>query len=128
MSNIWIVDDDAEMRGAVELMLKVLEHQPQGFSNAPAAAEGLLSGPAPDVMLVDVNMPEVSGLDLVEFIRRRGQWKELCVLMLSTEASDVTVDRALRLGADGYITKPVTIEELERSLRSAREKRRKGVI
>ena len=46
--------------------------------------------------------------------------------MLSTEAADVTVDRAMKLGADGYISKPVTIEELEKALNSAFRKHQKG--
>ena len=46
--------------------------------------------------------------------------------MLSTEAADVTVDRALALGADGYITKPVTLEELESAVSQAIEKHGKG--
>ena len=46
--------------------------------------------------------------------------------MLSTEAADVTVDQAMALGADGYVTKPATVEELERALGAAIRKRRKG--
>ena len=61
-------------------------------------------------------MPEVSGLDMLEFVRRRKEWNDLPILMLSTEAADVTVDKALTLGADGYVSKPVTIEELEKAI------------
>jgi DNA-binding response OmpR family regulator len=46
--------------------------------------------------------------------------------MLSTEAADVTVDKAMKLGADGYVTKPVTIEELERAMVKALQKHQKG--
>jgi DNA-binding NarL/FixJ family response regulator len=48
--------------------------------------------------------------------------------MLSTEAADVTVDKALELGADGYVSKPVTIEELEKALNAAFEKHQKGLL
>ena len=128
MSEIWIVDDDAEMLGAVELMLKVLGQETRGFPGAREAAQALLSGRCPELMVVDINMPEISGLDLVEFVRRRAEWGRLPIVMLSTEAGDVTVDRAMRLGADAYVTKPVTIEELERALDAALEKRKKGVL
>lgn len=128
MSEIWVVDDDDDMLGAVQLMLKVLGHQTRGFLGAREAARALLSGQCPKLMVVDINMPEVSGLDLVEFVRRRGEWSRLPLVILSTEAADVTVDRAMVLGADIYITKPVMIEELERALSSALEKRKKGVI
>jgi two-component system, chemotaxis family, chemotaxis protein CheY len=79
-------------------------------------------------MLLDINMPEVSGLDLLEFLRRRKEWKDLPILMLSTEAADVTVDKAMKLGADGYVTKPVTIEELEKAMTAALQSHPKGII
>jgi DNA-binding response OmpR family regulator len=73
-------------------------------------------------MILDINMPEVSGLDLLEFLRRRAEWKNLPVIMLSTEAADVTVDKAMKLGANGYVTKPITIEELEQAINAALQK------
>ncbi len=126
MRTIWIVDDDEDMGHAIQLMLKLIRFEPQGFLSARAAAQALLAGKSPDLMLLDINMPEVSGLDLLEFIRRRPDWSHLPIVMLSTEAADVTVDRAIALGADGYITKPVTIEELEGAVNSAIEKHGKG--
>ena len=128
MSTIWIVDDDVEMLGAVQLMLQVLRHDVRGFPQARIAAQALLAGQSPELMLLDINMPEVTGLDLLEFVRRRPEWSRMPIVMLSTEAADVTVDKALTLGADGYITKPVTVEELERAVASALEKRKKGVM
>jgi DNA-binding response OmpR family regulator len=70
-------------------------------------------------MVLDINMPEVSGLDLLEFLRRRQEWKGLPIIMLSSEATDVMVDRALEMGADSYVMKPVTIEELEKAMDTA---------
>lgn len=127
-SNVWIVDDDAEMIGAITLMLRVIDCAATGFPGARKAAQALLAGECPDLMILDINMPEVSGLDLLEFIRRRREWEQLPIVMLSTEAADITVDRALALGADGYVTKPVTLEELEQALGSAHQKRKKGTL
>ncbi len=127
MSTIWIVDDDDEMSGAIQLMLRVMEYEAFIFSSARKAAQALLGGRHPDLMLLDINMPEVSGLDLLEFVRRRAEWKHVPVLMLSTEAADDTVDKALALGADGYVTKPVTLDELGRAMNSALQKRQKGM-
>src|SRR5512138_1853164 len=126
MNRIWVVDDDAEMMGAIQLMLKVIGCETHGYPSARLAAQALLAGHSPDLMILDINMPEVSGLDLLEFVRRRPEWRHLPILMLSTEAADVTVDRALQLGANGYVTKPVTMEELERALASALHNSRKG--
>ncbi len=126
MKNVWIVDDDDEMARAIQLMLKLIDCEALGFVDARTAAHALLAGRRPDVILLDINMPEVSGLDLLEFLRRRPEWKNLPVVMLSTEAADVTVDKAMKLGADGYVTKPVTIDELEKAMDLALQKRRKG--
>jgi CheY-like chemotaxis protein len=128
MKQIWIVDDDEEMIRAVRLMLKLLNCEVTGYLNARTAAQALLAGQQPELIILDINMPEVSGLDMLEFVRRRAEWKDVPVVMLSTEAADVTVDRALALGADGYVSKPVTIEELEKVMNSALQKHQKGPL
>jgi len=119
MKTIWIVDDDQEMAMAIQLMLKLLDCESAYFLNARTAAQALLAGRRPDLFILDINMPEVSGLDFLEFIRRRPEWKNVPAIMLSSEAADVTVDRAMELGADGYVCKPVTIEELEKVMATA---------
>jgi DNA-binding response OmpR family regulator len=78
-----------------------------------------LTGDRPDLLILDINMPEVSGLDMLEFVRHRKVWKDMPVIMLSSEAADVTVDKAMQLGADGYVMKPVTLEELEKVMAQA---------
>ena len=119
---VWFVDDDEEMRQAVSLMLNMLGHEMKGFASARVAAQALIGGERPDLLLLDISMPEVSGVDMLEFVRRRPELKSLPVLMLSSETTDVQVDQALALGADGFIGKPVTIEELERALDKAVQK------
>jgi DNA-binding response OmpR family regulator len=126
MKKIWIVDDDEEMTRAVQLMLRLIDCEATGYYNARSATKALLGGNRPDLLILDINMPEVTGLDMLEFLRRRTEWKNLPVIMLSTEAADVTVDKAMKLGADGYITKPVTIEELELAINIAIQKHSKG--
>jgi DNA-binding response OmpR family regulator len=65
---------------------------------------------------------------MLEFVRRRQEWNDIPIIMLSTEAADVTVDKALELGADGYVSKPVTLEELEKVMNMAFEKHQKGLL
>jgi len=124
MKRIWIVDDDEEMLRAIKLMLAVLDYSATPFLGARAAARMLLDGDRPDLMILDINMPEVTGLDMLEFLRKYPATKKLPVVMLSTEASDVMVDRARALGADAYVSKPVTLEELELALNEAFENRK----
>ena len=119
MKLVWIVDDDEEMGRAVSLMLKLLDCEAKYFFHPRLAAQALLAGGKPDLIILDINMPEVSGLDMLEFLRRRKEWKYLPVIMLSSEAADIMVDQAMQLGADGYVMKPVTIEELEKVMSQA---------
>ena len=128
MKKIWIVDDDEEMARAVGLMLRLLECETRHFLNARAGAQALLSGESPDLLVLDINMPEVNGIDMLEFLRRRAEWKDLPIIMLSSEAADVQVDEAIEKGADAYVMKPVTIDELEEAMQAAFEKNGKGIF
>ncbi len=119
MRQVWIVDDDEEMSRAVGLMLKILDCEVTSFHNVRSAVQRLLTSKKPDLIILDIHMPEVSGLDMLEFLRRRPEWRELPVIMLSSETADTMVDKALRLGADSYVMKPLTIEELEKAMATA---------
>ena len=119
MREIWIIDDDEEMARAVGVMLRLLSCETTAFLSARSAVQTLLNGKIPELMIVDINMPEVSGLDLIEFLRRRVEWQSIPIIMLSSEASDTIVEEALSAGADTYVTKPVTLEELEKALKVA---------
>ena len=126
MKQIWIIDDDEDMARAIGLMLQLLECEATTFLSARLAVQNLLTGETPDLLIVDINMPEVTGLDLVEFLRRRPEWMDLPIIMLSSEAADTMVERALSLGADTYIMKPATIEDLEKAMASAFSKHPKS--
>ncbi len=123
MRQVWIIDDDEEMNRAIALMLKVLDCEVMTFHNARSAAQMLLTGKTPNLLILDINMPEVSGLDMLEFLRRRREWKELPIIMLSSEAADSIVDKALQMSADSYLMKPVTIDELEKAMTTTFQKR-----
>lgn len=126
MKQIWIIDDDEEMGKAIGLMLKLLDCEATLFFNARTAVQVLLTTKKPDLMIVDVNMPEVSGLDLIEFLRRRPESKDIPIIMLSSEAAETMIEKALNLGADEYILKPVTIDELEKAMEVAFSKHTVG--
>ncbi len=114
----WIIDDDEEMSHAVKLMLQLLEFSVETYRDARSAARRLLTGAPPDLVVLDINMPEVTGIDFLEFLRMRKEFSRLPVVMLSTESADVQVDEAMRLGANEFVFKPVTMEELERAVAS----------
>jgi len=119
MKTVWIVDDDEEMILAVRLMLKLLDCETRHFFSARPAAQALLNGELTDLIILDINMPGVSGIDFLEFLRHNKDLKNIPIVMLSTEAADVMIDHAMALGADAYVTKPVALEELEGAMNKA---------
>ena len=119
MKKIWIVDDDEEMARAVMLMLKLLGCESRHFFSARQAAKEVMDGRKPDMFILDVNMPEVNGIMMLEFIRQRPEIKGLPVIMLSSEAADLQVEVAINKGADAYITKPVSLDELDAAIKTA---------
>ncbi|MBE9525010.1 MAG: response regulator [Chloroflexi bacterium] len=127
MLNAWYVDDDKNILQHIHFMLKLLEHEMQPYSNAHDAVQALLAGEQPDIVLLDVNMPEVSGVDLLEFIRGRQTWDQLPVILLASENDDDQIQQAMNIGADGYVLKPIMLDELENTIQAAIEKRVKFI-
>ena len=124
MKLAWYIDDDQEMIQAITMMMKLLDFSVRPFLNAPAAAKLLLKDERPDLLMLDINMPQVSGIDMLEFVRMKDKFKDLPVIMVSSEDTDVQVDEALDKGADAYAIKPVTLEELDEAIKTAFKKRK----
>ncbi|MBM3143707.1 MAG: response regulator [Chloroflexi bacterium] len=123
MKTAWYVEDDGEMIQAIRLLLQLLDYDTRPFLDCKRAAKAILQGERPDLMLIDINMPIVSGMDLLKYVRSRSDFDEVPVVMLSSEVADASVNEAMKLGADGYLFKPVTIEDLEDKIVVAVRKR-----
>jgi DNA-binding response OmpR family regulator len=115
----WIIDDDDEMRQAIKLMLELLDFKVEIYRDAPSASRDLLAGVQPDVIILDIMMPGVSGIDMLEFMRQQRDFTHVPIVMLSSETTDVQVDEAMELGADAFVFKPVTLDELENVIQKA---------
>jgi DNA-binding response OmpR family regulator len=115
----WIIDDDDEMRQAIKLMLELLKFEVKIYRNAPSASRDLLAGKQPSVIILDIMMPGVSGIDMLEFMRQEQKFTHVPIVMLSSETTDVQVDEAMELGADAFVFKPVTLDELENAIQKA---------
>jgi two-component system chemotaxis response regulator CheY len=108
----------------MKMMFQVLGYNLRAFENGRNLSSALLAGAIPDLLFLDSNMPELSGFDFLQFIRSRSSWRKLPVLIMSTESQDVRVEQSARMGADGYVFKPINLEELENAINTAVEKRR----
>ncbi len=118
---VMVVDDDAVLRKLVTDQVARM-----GFDSTPAASgeEALeaLSKSDFDVMLLDIRMPGLSGLDTLREVRKLEDAPE--VIMLTADTSLGTGIEAMRLGAYDYLTKPAMLDEIEAVIRKADEKRR----
>ena len=107
-----VIDDSRAMRLILGRMLRELGFQ---VREAPDGAEGLevlTAGPEPDLVLVDWNMPGMTGIDFIEAMRQPPHSSHAKVLMVTSETEIPQVMRALGAGADEYLMKPFTRESL----------------
>lgn len=112
MPRILLVEDSSSTRAFVRAALSVSPER-LGPMEVVEAASGfdalrlLPRGPY-DVVISDVNMPDVNGLELVRFIRKSAVHAQVPIILMSTQSSDRDRDRGLRLGANAYLAKPFT--------------------
>jgi len=109
MPRILIVEDSASTRAFVRTTLEAESGVPAvEVSEAASGFDALRllpRGPY-DLVISDINMPDINGLELVQFMRKSEQHKNTPILLISTQSSERDRLRGLRLGADGYLAKP----------------------
>ena len=104
MANVLIVDDDVDGCRPLGRLLEVVGHKPF-FAHDGNAAIALLDQCRPDMVLLDVMMPGVNGLDVLKTIRSHPEFKDLPVVIYSALNDKQTVERALASGAQNYLVK-----------------------
>lgn len=116
--SLLIVDDSATMRKIIMRTVRMsgLEFdRTEEAGNGNEALERLGSGPV-DIMLCDVNMPEMNGTELVKKVREMDSCADMKIIMVSTESSQELISNVMSDGANGYITKPFTPEKFQEKL------------
>ncbi len=113
---ILFVDDSPTMRRIIANALKNL-----GVTQYDEAENGLdalekLHENQYDIVLTDWNMPEMSGKEFVEFVRKDDRWRTLPILMITTRGMEEDVLTAIRIGVNGYIVKPFTPDILKKKM------------
>ena len=107
-----VIDDSRAMRLILGRMLRDLGFDVAEASNGREGLERLTAGPEPDLVLVDWNMPEMTGIEFLEAMRRPPYSSSAKVVMVTTETEIPQVVRALGAGADEYLMKPFTVESI----------------
>ncbi len=120
MSKVLVVDDSAVMRKIIKKNIKDAGLVVDEFADAGDGKQALdvVSRDNIDLILCDWNMPNMSGLEFIKTLRSLNLPKKIPVVMITTEGSDSKKAEAKDSGADGYLTKPFTPDQLRDALGS----------
>lgn len=116
--NVLIVDDSAAIRKILERVLRHADFQLGEVIEAGDGREALDKLQAANVGLIlsDINMPNMDGLEFLQRVKANESWKTLPIIMVTTEGSQDKVLQAIQLGASGYIRKPFTADQIKEKL------------
>ncbi len=114
MKRILIVEDSPTMRALLNSALEGLE-VPVKITEASSGFEALRCLPREpfDLIVTDINMPDINGLELVSFAKSNNAYRSIPLIIVSTEGADRDRERGLELGADAYLVKPFEAEYLQ---------------
>lgn len=118
MHNALVIDDSRIPADALCELLSLLDIQAR-VAYGPRAAILSLKDEAPDVIFVDINMPGVSGFEVMSFIRREPHLAKVPIVVVTVDDSLDTLFKARELGAVDVVIKPASIESLEKALQLA---------
>ena len=110
--NVLVVDDSATTRAMIISAIEVLEGTRVVEANNGFDALRLLPLMPFDLIITDINMPDISGLELINFLKKNPEHKNIPLIILSTEKSEKDKERGLVLGASEYLVKPFDPEKL----------------
>jgi two-component system chemotaxis response regulator CheY len=112
-----VIDDSRAMRRIVSRILVDLGYEVVEAGDGQQALDVLSSGgPVPDLACVDWNMPVMDGLTFVTTVRANREWRDLTLMMVTTESEQSQIVRALAAGAHEYLIKPFTPDALRDKL------------
>lgn len=109
--NIYIVEDDVSISKLIEYALKSKDYDVKAFENGNDFFEELENS-SPDLILLDIMLPDINGIEILERIRKNKYTEEIPVIMLTAKNTEIDIITALDKGADDYISKPFSVLEL----------------
>jgi len=117
-SDVLVVDDSAAIR---KILQRVLRQTGMAIRNIYEAGDGqealqLLHSQKVSLVLTDINMPKMDGIQLLAAIKDVPEWHGIPVVMVTTEGGEAKVGEAVRLGAAGYVRKPFTADQIKEKL------------
>lgn len=127
-ASILVVEDDPEIANILDYLLKyegyditMISDGREAYNLVTKEPEGAET-PLPDVVLLDIMLPHVDGIQICAAIKGSERWKDVPVIMLTAKTQEFTVSFAARAGADDYIMKPFSPQDVLTRIRAVREK------
>ena len=108
---ILIADDEPNIVVSLEFLMKQKGYVVKVVNNGQDALDAIGEF-APDLVLLDVMMPQLSGYELCQKVRENPAWSGIRIIMLSAKGRDVEVNKGIAVGADAYVTKPFSTKDL----------------
>jgi two-component system chemotaxis response regulator CheY len=117
-SDVLVVDDSAAIR---KILQRVLRQTGMAIRTIHEAGDGqealdLLNAHRVQLVLTDINMPKMDGLQLLAAMKASERWRDVPVVMITTEGGEMKVSEAVKLGAAGYVRKPFTADQIKEKL------------
>jgi two-component system, chemotaxis family, chemotaxis protein CheY len=112
MPNILVVEDSPTMRQLIGFAIKRIPAAKVIEATDGVDALKKLSAEKVDIILADINMPIMDGLKLVSLVRGNPAYKNIPIIMITTEGAEEDKNKALAIGANAYLTKPIQTQEL----------------
>lgn len=111
-ARLLVAEDDSDMAFVLQFLLRREGFEVEVVADGKAAVERISSGPPPDLVILDVMMPFVSGLQILRTARTTAGWEAVPVVVVSGKSSERDIVAAIEAGASDYLTKPFRPKEL----------------
>lgn len=114
--SVLVIEDDPDILKLLQIFLKMEGFEARTASNRDEIVAAFRSPPLPDMVLLDIRLPDINGFDVLARMRQHPAMKMLPVIMLTAEATREAVLKGLAGGADGFVTKPFQIDRLVKAV------------
>ncbi len=111
MARLLVIEDEADIRQVLEYNLRQAGHEVVAVDRGKTGLESVATR-SPDLVLLDLNLPDISGLDVCRSIKTNPRLRQVAVIMLTARSSEIDRVVGFELGADDYVTKPFSVREV----------------